>query len=257
MKRILYLLPFFLWMCSSDNNEGTNNLSISLTPSVTTAVIGQQFTIMLTSNQAMKFIEMSTDNFVTSSGIGSDLGSSKQLYFNFDTLGEKTISIKVKNYNEDERIETVVVSITRGNAIKINRVQVVSFSNINNTWDTEFSGSDPNRLADVFFGVFKSQLRYFYTDEYSNSQWYLSGVKENQGDLTWDLTSENLYITPTSSFSFGLADDDGGGLVDDLMLGPPEVRTFNFSDYLITKPSTITYTYPSINLEFILTVDWP
>ena len=82
-------------------------------------------------------------------------------------------------------------------------------------------------------------------------------MKQNQGDLTWNIAAENLFIRPEMTIRMGLADEDNPPLGQDLMMGPPDYRDFNFNDYMITKPNTITFTYPEINLEFIITVEWP
>jgi hypothetical protein len=41
-------------------------------------------------------------------------------------------------------------------------VLVNDFYDKDNTWDTEFSSTDPNRLADVFFSLSKPHIDLFY-----------------------------------------------------------------------------------------------
>ncbi|MEL0651636.1 hypothetical protein V6246_09395 [Algibacter sp. TI.3.09] len=119
---------------------------------------------------------------------------------------------------DEEVIKTMTVSITRGNTIRITSVKIISFSNINNTWDSEFSDSDTNRLADVFFNL-RKQKPDSKQGGLSFQNWFKSEVKENQGDLTWDLSSKNLYLNPEFALQFSMADDDGG-VAQDIMLGP-------------------------------------
>jgi len=247
-------------MCSSPDDSATliiptSTFAITATPSSTNVDVDQHFTVMVTSNQTMKNIEMSTDNFVTKSGLQSDFGTSKELYFNFDDLGTKTISIRAKNAANQVATKTITVNVLRGNAVKVTGLQILTFSNINSTWDPEFPTTNPNHLADVYFGFSKSRLENFYTNEYYSRLWYTSPVKDNQGNLTWNLTADNLYLNPNLALQFGLVDKDGE-LGQDLLLGPPDYKTLNLSSYLTTKPSTITYSFPEINLEFILTVEW-
>ena len=258
MKQILYLLPLFFCMCSSpDNNEGkASTFSMTLAPASTTVSIDEPFTVAVTSSETMKWIAVTADGSDPVNFSGSDFGTSKVLYFNFDTLGSRTINIKVKNEKNEVVLKTIAVTVTRGNAVKITALQLKSFHNINTTWDPEFSATDINRLPDVYFGFSKSRLSNFGSDAYTTNLWYRSLVKENQGDLIWDLTSANLYLNPSKVLLFGLTDKDGD-LGQDLLMGPPDYKSIGFSSYQASKPNTITYSFPEINLEFIVTVEWP
>lgn len=127
---------------------------------------------------------------------------------------------------------------------------------MNGTWDPEYSSTDINRLADVYFGLSKPRSSNSYGDTYPNNLWYRSLVKENQGDLIWDLTSANLYLNPSKVLLFGLTDKDGD-LGQDLLMLPPDYKSISFSSYVASKPNTITYSFPEINLEFIVKVESP
>lgn len=259
MKYLLYLLPLLLCMCGSpDNNQGSvSTFSMAITPSATTVAIDEPFTITVTSNETMRWMAVTKDGSDPVNFSGSDFSTSKVFYFTFDTLGSKTINIKVKNEKNEAVLKTVTITVTRGNAIKITGLQVKSFYNINNTWDPEYATTDINRLADVLFVLVKQQQSNpFYSEYYNNGSWCRSTIEENQGDLTWDLSSANLYINPNSSLQFGLSDMDGQ-LGQDLLMGPPDTKTIRFSSFIATKPSTITYSFPEVNLEFTVTVEWP
>lgn len=258
MKNLLCLLPLLFCMCtSSDDTTNQSTFSIATAPSKTTVTIDEPFTVTVTSNETMKWMAVTKDGSDPVDFSDLNFGTSKELYFNFDTVGTKTIKIKVKNEKEEETTKTVVVTVTRGNAIKITGLQVKSFYKINTAWDPEYAATDSNRLADVSFGLVKQQQSNpFSSDYFNNSPWCRSTVKENQGDLTWDLSSLNLFINPNASLRFGLADIDGQ-LGQDLLNGPPDYKTISFSSYLATKPGTITYSFPEINLEFIVSVQWP
>jgi hypothetical protein len=178
------------------------------------------------------------------------------LYFNFDEIGQKIIYVRSKNSKNQVSEKQVIINVTRGNALKIKGMQVVSFYNINQTWDPEYSTTDINRLADVFFGFNKSKLGSFLDNEYFSSIWYTSSVKQNQGDLTWNLSNANLYISPNRGLRFGLVDSDSPPLGEDLLNGPPDYRDLSFSSFIATKPTVLSYTFPEINLEIKLNVEW-
>jgi hypothetical protein len=194
MKRILYLLPLLFCMCtSSDDTTNQSTFSTAIAPSKTTVTIDKPFTVTVTSKETMKWMVVTKDGSDPVDFSGSNFGTSKELYFNFETLGTKTINIKVKNEKEEETTTTVLVTVTRGNAIKITGLQVKSFYNINTTWNPEYAVTEINRVADVSFGLVKQQqTNPFSSDYFSNSSCCRSTVKENHGDLTWDLSSLNL-----------------------------------------------------------------
>lgn len=99
-------------------------------------------------------------------------------------------------------------------------------------------------MADVFFLLRKPRLSNYSTGAYSVQGWFRSAVKENQVDLTWDVSSENLYINTQSTIWFSLADDDRNGNVDDRMLGPPFERPLYLVQYNLDQPNTITLSSP-------------
>lgn len=259
IKKIFLLVTLTILMinCSSDNSENNSStFEINLSPSATSVVIDQAFTITVNANEEIKEMWVSTDNFATGGYSLRSFGNNYTLNFNFDTLGSKTIAVRAKNQNNVVSEKQVIIAVTRGNAIKINGLQVVSFNGINTTFDPEYPTTNPNHLADLRFGFSKIKLGNPLDNNYSSVLWYLSSVIENQGLMTWDCSSANLYLNPNASLKFGLADIDNGIAGADLLNGPPDYREINFSNYLVTKPTTITYSFPEINLEFKLFVEW-
>ncbi|MEM0542325.1 hypothetical protein WFZ85_06830 [Flavobacterium sp. j3] len=260
MKNTIYILILSLLMtnCSSESNdnENSNPFSINLTPSVTSVVVDQAFTISISATEEIKELWVSTDNFATGGYAQRQFGTSYILNFNFDTLGQKTISVRAKNQNNVVSEKQVVISVSRGNALKINGVQVISFYGINTTYDSEFPATNPNHLADLRFGLSKNKLGNPLDNIYSPTYWYLSNVIDNQGSMTWDCSNDNLYLNPNAPLKFGLVDIDNGIAGADLLNGPPDYREISFTNYLVTKPTTITYTFPEINLEFKVFVEW-
>jgi hypothetical protein len=247
----------FLLGCSSDSpsvKESTFN--IELVPSTINVSVDEPFTITVNASEKMQTMGASLDNFTTTSPANLGFGNSYVLHFNFDSLGQKTILVRATNGQNEIAEKKIVVTVTRGNAIKITGMKVVSFYNINQTWDPEFGANDPNRLADVFFSLSKSRLNTNYESAYAIRKWYVSSVKENQGNLTWDLGASELYIKKDGILRFGLVDEDTPPLGQDLLKGPPDFRDISFADYLNDKPNSITYSFPEINLQFILSVEW-
>ena len=74
--------------------------------------------------------------------------------------------------------------------------------------------------------------------------------------MTWNLSQENLYVNPNALIHFGLADDDGGGVGQDLLLGPPFEKEINLAQYSSSKPNSITLEDASINLDVDFAVEW-
>jgi hypothetical protein len=260
MKSTLSLIALLFLMinCSSDStvNENTNTFSITLAPSATNVVIDQAFTISVSATEDIQEMRVSTDNFVTSSYANMQFGTSYVLNFNFDKIGQKSITVRAKNQNNVVSEKQIVVNVTRGNALKILGVQVVSFYGINTVYDPEFPASNPESLADLKFGFAKTSLDSFLGNNYVWKNWYRSTVIPNQGSMTWDCSSANLYIDAARNFRFGLAEMDNEIAGADLLNGPPDYREINFSNFVATKPTTITYTFPEINLEFKVFVEW-
>jgi hypothetical protein len=263
MKKIIFILTlsFLMVNCTPDKNGATpsNNstFAMELVPTETNLVIDQPLAITVNANEPIGQLWVSFDNFATGSYAIQSFGSSYTLHFNFDDLGQKTISVRVKNSEEVVSEKKVVINVTRGNAVKVTGLQVTSFYGINTVYDPEFAASNPESLADLKFGFLKSLLRNSFENSYSFTDWYQSSVIPNQGNMTWDLTDAQLYIDPTKTIRFGLGEMDGGVGGADLMNGAPYYREISFSNYLTTKPTAITYSYPEINLEFKVFVEWP
>lgn len=258
MKKTIFILSIIQLFigCSSDDNSSKSAFSIDLAPSATNVVLDQSFTITINANESMKYLWISTDNFATGDYTIQNFGTSFNLNFNFDTLGQKTISVRAKNQNNEVSEKQLVVTVTRGNAIKILGVQLVSFYGINTVYDPEFPTSNPESLADLKFGFAKQSLDSYLSNVYSWRNWYQSTVISNQGTMTWDCSGSNLYIDPSKNLRFGLSDIDNGIAGADLLNGPPDYREINFSNFVVTKPTTITYSFPEINLEFKVFVEW-
>ncbi len=267
MKKTVYILLAFCFACSTSDDDGTTNgnpstLEVTVMQDLNIVAIDQIVTLTATANETINEISFSTDDGNTfPSSHSTNFGNTANLYFSFDTLGTKTIVFRVKNNTGDIVDNTVTINVERGNAIQIQNLQLNSFFNMGETWDDEFGATDPNRLADVLFAILKPSLNVFdgtrSSVPTSSWLWYKSETRDNENNLNWDIQSEELFInieqlTPYIAF----ADDDGGGIAQDLMLGPPFERVIPFADFVNTQTNPILVQEVDIDLEYQITVDW-
>lgn len=269
--KIAYILLIFIYACSTSDDSGNpdqgSTIEVSVTADETTVSIDQIVTLTATANETINEISFSTDDGATFPiSSGGNLGTTANLYFAFDTLGTKSVIFRVKNDTGDIVDTTVNITVERGNAVQLQSLQLNSFSDIGNTWDSEYPTTNPNHLADVFFVILKPSLNVFTgmrNSIASTSQiWFRSETRENESNLNWDLQNEELYINVEELLTYiAFADDDGvddSGIpaVDDLMLGPPFERMIPLGEYFIAQPNTFTVEETNINLEYVIGVDW-
>jgi hypothetical protein len=263
-KIILILLSFFIACSTSDNPDNPNNdkFNVSVTQDSATIVIDQIVTLTATSSETIKTMSFSTDGGLTYGNIYSrDFGKTVKLYLDFELVGEKKIVLRLENEDGEFVDKLVILSVGRGNAVKINSLKLNSFHNKGESWDPEFDPSDPNRLADVLFSFLKPKLDNLEGTRSNapiNSRiWYSSVVRMNESNLTWDIQNENLLINFEQLIPYiAFADDDGGNIGEDLMLGPPFQYIIPISDYTSTKPNSFTVIEPNINLQYELSISW-
>ena len=255
-KLIIIIFITILFSCSKEENI-EEILTVKLEAIKTTVVVDEIAKIQVTTNKPIHKIEYSLDNFnpFPLNLYNRDLGSSLTVYVNTETVGEKNVTIKVYDANGNNATSAISIKIEKGNAIQLKELIVANFYNKDKTWDTEFSDTDPNSLTDVFFTLSKPRIDIF-KGRLSQELWYKSSIKENQGDLTWNLLQENLYVNPNALIHFGLADDDGGGVGQDLLLGPPFEKEINLAQHSSSQPNSITLEDTSINLDVDFAVEW-
>lgn len=265
MKKIICILLLILcYACSSSDdgsaNNNTSTLEVNVTADSPTASVDQIVTLTATANESISEIRFSRDGGATFPfGRGGELGTTVNLYFTWDTLGTKSIVVRVIN-NEGDMVDTTInITIERGDAVLLQSLQLTSFFDMGSTWDSEYSATDPNRLADVFFVIIKPVTNVYEgtrTTFAQDAQWYWSAIKENEDNLYWDLQSEDLYINPTELSAYiAFVDADEGTNVQDLMLGAGE-RLIPFGNHFLSQPSTFTVSEADINLEYVIGLDW-
>ncbi len=264
MRQILIMLLMFFLIasCSSDDSSSEENnessFAIFLEQDIVNAAIDEVITISISASETINRLDISKDGWQTSTNLASpSFGNQTNVFIDYESTGNKTISIRATNIDGDVSESFVNVTIERGNAIKLQELQLNSFFNINETWDDEFDNTDPERLADVFFVLLKPRLNPFEgTRSIGTPVWYESSVETNQGDLHWNLQTNNLFVDPNLSLYIAFADADGGGLAGDLMLGPPFEREIGLTDYINTQANPIPFNEAGINLNFDLSVEW-
>lgn len=249
MKQLIIFITvlFLITACSSDDIDIVDNsFVIALEPSKTEVVVDEHFTVTVHSEDEVREMWVSLNNFATGGYAFRNFGTSYVLNFNFDTLGERVISIRVKNQNNQVSEKHVTINVTRGNAIKINGVQVIAFHTMEtNTYD---------------LGVAFSKLRLsnYHESTYFHRVWYRSAIIDNGSDMIWDCSSDDLYIVskPFSKLRFSIGGVISENVGIDLTNTSGGYVEISFEEYLTTKPSEITYSFPGNGLVFKLFVNW-
>ncbi|MGO4911100.1 hypothetical protein [Leeuwenhoekiella sp. W20_SRS_FM14] len=264
----LVLLPLAITSCdtasSDDENPETQNpaLRVQITTNTATPFIDYILEAEITTSNSIKEVEVTDDGGAsytareTSEPEGQ--GTQVKLYFSYATLGTRKLEFKVTDIYGQVVPFSETITVTRGNAVRILSAEVISFYKKDQTWDPEFADTDVNRLADVGIGLLKSKLndRFGGTD-YTMYRWYISESRQNQSNLFFDLTEENLYIDLNKEIRIGLADDDGGNIAQSLIPDFPDYRIVDLKTYATTRPKVITLKDDSIDLEIKFTVEWP
>lgn len=170
-KIITFLLIVVFFSCSSDEDPiiepEEEPFAVQLVATNTSINIDELATFEVKTNRPFSSITHSTDNFTTSKtvskSLGDSFGTSLILYVNTANLGNITYSIRVADANDNQKTATSTLSFTveKGNALHIKEVLINNFYDKDNTWDTEFSSTDSNRLADVFFSFSKPHIDLF------------------------------------------------------------------------------------------------
>lgn len=243
--------------CGSDDDSNSSNFEITLNTDSNVIGIDELVEIQVTASDSIKRLDISKDNWETAHNLQTaSFATQTSIYFDFWDIGSKTISVIATDYNNNTAESTIDVTVERGSAVKINSLVLNSFYNINETWDDEFNDTDPERLADVLFRLSKPRLNPFEGVREGTIEWYESEIKFNQGDLNWDVESNDLYINPNLSFHTFFTDYDGEGFSSSLILSSPYTRVLNISDFMDTQPNPINYQDNSVELDYDLYVEW-
>lgn len=267
MKKLLLLICIMavLYACSSDSPaedlpENKDNFEVSLNPSAGEVFVDMPFIIKVHANEPIYDITRTKENITQSiSAAFPDQGLEEQymnLNIHFEELGPQILNLEFTNTSGKKVKKTLNFEVVRGNAIKITGFKINSFYNMHGTWDPEFASDDPNRLADIVFAFQKLYTSHFSDPKPNMKLWYLSPAYPNEQQLEWDLSQEGLFISDRSILTFGIGDDDGNGIGEDLTRSYQGLR-IRFNDYKQTKPAQINLSDEEAGIDISLEVEWP
>lgn len=257
MKKIVSLITVLLLIsCSSEDSS----FKFDAVVNTSKVIVDKPFTITVSSDVNIMGIRYSFDNFKSGLGEFSSVGygTSKVLHFKFLSIGKKTIYIKiVKADNTESETKAITVDVEKGDSVRITGLTITSFDGIDSVWDPEYDKSNPNSLADVRFSFSKNGSLNAFGEQGTVVNFYLTSIKENQGDLTWSFLAEDLYINPEEYFTFNIFDQDGPNLAQ-LLSSSVNVPHIYMHQYAATKPTSIKVSFPESNsVEFTLNLEWP
>ncbi|TVZ25819.1 hypothetical protein JM83_0750 [Gillisia sp. Hel_I_86] len=267
MKKLLLFLCVMavFFSCSSDSPdeelpEIEDAFNVSLTPSQGEVSVDVPFIIKVQSNEAIYEITRLNENITQSiSAAFPDQGLDDQymnLNIHFEELGLQKLTLEFTSISGKKVSKVLNFEVVRGNAIKITGFKINSFYNMHGTWDQEFASDDPNRLADIIYAFQKLSTTHFSDPKQNMRRWYLSPVYPNEQQLEWDLSQEGLYISDRSILEFGIGDDDGNGIGEDLTRSYQGLR-IRLNDYRDTKPAQINLSNEEAGIDISLELEWP
>jgi hypothetical protein len=217
------------------------------------------FEVKVQSNEAIfeitRILENSTQS-VSSLTPGTGLVEQNlNLHFQFGYVQNEEVKLEFTSVSGKKTTKILSFDVTRGNAVKVIGFNINSFYNMNGTWDEEYAENDPNRLADIIFALRKLGNTHFSNSTPAMRHWYLSPVYPNQQQLEWDLSQEELYISERSMIEFGIGDDDGNGIGQDLARSSQEL-IIRLNDYRDTKPAEINLNNEEYGYDITFELEW-
>ncbi len=266
------LLPNFIGIlillvisCSKDSEfqeEVMDSLEVFIDIEKLTYGVDEQisFTVSSNPNENLKTVCYSAFENIEAcySGLTDEsIGTVHTINLGYRSPGIRKIAVELINNEGLIGTKEIEVRIIPQNSIKINKMKLVSFIDINYSWDPEYPENDENRLADLRFSLRKVGAGYGINEtNYYIGDWILSDILENQGNLEWDLSNEEYFIGLDNRIFFSLADIDPGPLAQDILFGPPYELEFDFQEFQLEKPDQLRFQYPDLEIDFILEVEW-
>ncbi|MFC4634085.1 hypothetical protein ACFO3O_09215 [Dokdonia ponticola] len=256
-KTLLYFVLLAFFSCSStdeepvvmNNNDDETPIvpNVSLISDIGSIVIDEEVMVMLSSNLPIETVEVSSNNFETSSIFNLAGNTEREICISFREIGNNNVSTRTQFTSGETIVSSLNFNVSIGTPVKINGIRVYSFFNINETWDNEYNEGDPNRLADVLVLLGKEDCSY---QGGNASILHLTSIVENVSEeLFWDLSSLNIYVGIDKEVRIDVLDDDPGvvnydegifvSVIED---GTNNVPVFNVSDYSSERPESIRFT---------------
>ncbi|MFL0150993.1 hypothetical protein V2632_06880 [Tenacibaculum maritimum] len=262
LKLCSLFLFLFIFACSdsSESEEQINEEEFSIEVEFLTdkLEVDQPISFRLKSNENIISYSASTNSKTSVQSNQSNYGKTADIIISFDKIGKNTIYLSEQNENNEILKKEFEIDILKGESVKIKSLRIISFKNINETWDPEYSNTDINRLADLKFTLEKIYIKtsLFNEIKYGRTLWHQSEILINQDNLNWDLNNEHLNINPNFVMTFSLGDIDNNGFAEDLLLGPPFSIEFSFKEYIQEKPNKVILKEEDIDLEVEFELEW-
>jgi len=179
----------------------------------------------------------------------------------FVTPKENLIVLRVRTPEGMALEKEIPITISPINTVQITSIKIHEFHNIDSSWDPQFAATDINRLADVEVGLKKDRIQ---NNTVNNVFFFKSPLKENQADdLLWSVVNDGLYFNTERKLKLFIVDRDEGpnGVVQHLLNYPnPHVKDYvdlDFSPYEATKPASVRFTDPALELDIEFFLNWP
>lgn len=259
-KSALLFLSMFIISCSEKSiseEKISKSFNVSLDKAYDQVSVDELITLNIESEEPLSQISWIRDKVTTTLYIDdSQVKKNFTLYFQFPTIGEQNVKLKFISNSEKTVEKDLKFNVVRGNTVQITGVTINSFDNINESWDPEFANESNERFADIGIALTKTFMTGFNKKEYSGRLWYVSDIHENQKDLNWNWEDENLFVNVNSYIEFGISDDDGGNIGQNL-LGDYISLPINLREYQDTRPSSISIIKNDIDLDVTFYLDWP
>lgn len=263
MKKSLLLLSLILilFSCSSETSETIDkgeiqSFDVQLDATTLNPEVDELVTIQVQSDQPLKEFSWISENVVrTHSGMGSDLDPDFPLYFQFASTGPKEVNLSFTSTSNKVTTKKLNFDVKKGNTVQIIGFRINSFWKIGDSWDPEFSEDNEERLADIALGFSKLMLFNFTQTEKSFGVWYISPVHNNESSLEWDLESENLHLNPDRPLGFGISDDDGGNISQNLLIDRIYLDV-DLSQYKEAQPSSIDFSNAEEEIDITIFLNW-
>lgn len=264
------LLVFFVICCSYscdskdddndiplgiDNPTSSSGFSVNINVGVQELNLDEQTSVTISSEQLIEKFEYSFDDFQTTVERGHN-GTSETFCISFDNPGLNTLDLRIYPVEGTAVENSIDFQINSENAVQITNIEINSFFDINDTWDPEFPDDNIDRLADVYFELSKLSCR---LAEPQYNLWYESSVTENQENLNWDLSSENVFVDIDGEFFIPLFDKDSeDGSADQSLISIPQLTPFiDLQDYNVDRPSLIVLENNTEQYNIEVTLSWP
>lgn len=164
-------------------------------------------------------------------------------------------SVNIELVSEDLEVTSIDFQpnqVQVGDAVRITNIEILNFPNINGSYDNQFTASDPNRLADLFFRFGKETVNPFNGNE-GVDPWFDSTVLSNQGNLQFDFSNANIYVGRDITISLVLIDEDDNGQ-EEIISSDTQPISIDFSAYVNSQPSSIVIN--ELGVELVFTLQW-